>query len=71
MDKKENPKSRDLLAVDPILPGSMREKLARLSDKIRLLRRARWPARRQVRRRRVDDYLSAARTEESSEPDLT
>jgi hypothetical protein len=69
VDRKEDDKIHDWLAIDPILPGSIREKLARLNDKVRLLGRARWPARRQVHRRRVDRYLESYRTEERSEPD--
>lgn len=71
MDRKDDQKAKDWLAVDPVLPGPIRERLARLNDKVRLLGRARWPTRRQVRRRRVERYLESCRTDGSSEPDLT
>jgi hypothetical protein len=36
------------------LPGIMREKLARIADQQRKLRRLEWPPRRQILRRRRD-----------------
>lgn len=38
----------------PSLPGIIREKLARLADQQRKLRRLEWPPRRQILRRRRD-----------------
>jgi hypothetical protein len=58
--------------VDPVLPGLIREKLASLRDKQRIMRRSMWPTRRRVTRRQVDRAIAAFRGEEpeTSEPDL-